>query len=73
MVLAILPMVACEGAARQKQSTGIALLNRYAIKDCLYETPMWAKAETVSFKLPLPVLVVIAKADTQVLKILFSP
>ena len=53
MVLAILPMVACEGAARQKQSTGIALLNRYAIKEAFYEASMGQKEETVSFKVAL--------------------
>ena len=45
-----LPMMACEGDVRQKQSTGIALLNRYAILSAFYEASMGRKEETVSFK-----------------------
>ena len=48
-----LPMMACEGADRQQKSTGIARLNRYAIKEGFYAASMGRKEETVPCKATL--------------------
>ena len=45
-----LPMMTCDGAARQQESSGIALLNRYAILEVWYEEVMGKKEETAPFK-----------------------
>ena len=50
----ILPMMACEGAVRQKKSSGIALLNRYAILEAWYEESMGKREGTAPFKVTLP-------------------
>ena len=46
-------MMTCEGAVRQKKSSGIALLNRYAILEVWYEEDMGEIEETVPFKVSL--------------------